>query len=191
MEILIVEDEVLICELTRRTLMNLGYRVLDPVHSGEDAVTAAGNHKPDLILMDIALQGEMDGITAAQKIHDMYEIPIIYVSGHANDSLLERAKPTEPYAYILKPFNDRELHMSIELAIYKHKHRHDSYLALSKKGIIPICSQCKKIRDENGEWQHIVKFIQENSNILFTHGLCPECFAQLYLDIDMNEITDA
>jgi len=77
-------------------------------------------HAPELILMDIVLKGEMDGVTAAEQIHERLDIPVIYLTGLTGDQITERAKITEPFGYILKPFQERELHTVIEIALYRH-----------------------------------------------------------------------
>ena len=89
--------------------------------SGEKAVTKAKEHKPDLVLMDIILKGEMNGIEAAEQISAQFHIPVIYLSAFADEEFLERAKITKPFGYITKPFEDEALHTAIEIALYKHK----------------------------------------------------------------------
>ncbi|MFH1942844.1 MAG: PAS domain S-box protein [bacterium] len=118
--ILLVEDESLIAEDIKSVLKQLGYSVLPAVSSGEEAVRKAEELKPDLILMDILLSGEMDGVTATEIIRSRSDIPIIYLTAHADEGTLERAKKTEPYGYILKPFHDQELKSVIDTAMYKH-----------------------------------------------------------------------
>ena len=90
------------------------------VNSGEDAFQAAGEHRPDLVLMDIMLKGDISGIEAANQIKHAYEIPVIYLTAYADESTLSKAKVTEPYGYIIKPFKEIDLHTSIEMALYKH-----------------------------------------------------------------------
>ncbi len=117
--ILIVDDEGIVAEDLSSCVRGLGYFVAGVAARGEDAVILAGVHRPDVVLMDIMLQGEMDGIRAAQLIRDHFGTPVIFVTAYADESTLERAKITEPYGYILKPFEERELHSTIEIAIYK------------------------------------------------------------------------
>jgi len=119
--ILIVEDERIIAEDIRRSLENLGYSVLSIVSSGEKAIDEANEKSPDLVLMDIVLKGKMDGIDTAGKIRSRFNIPVVYLTAYSDDIILERAKITEPFGYIIKPFNERELHINIEIALYKHK----------------------------------------------------------------------
>ncbi|MCP4298092.1 MAG: response regulator [Proteobacteria bacterium] len=118
-EILIVEDEAFIALGLQKKLETFGYFVSDVVHSGEKAIERVIELQPDLVLMDIVLEGEMDGIEAAKKIWDQFRIPIIYISAYGDDKNLNRAKQTEPVGYLLKPYSDRDLQITIELSLYK------------------------------------------------------------------------
>ncbi|MEN6610232.1 MAG: response regulator [Methanoregulaceae archaeon] len=119
--ILIVEDEGIVAEDLRFTLVGLGYDVIGIIDTGEKAVEKVVALAPDLILMDIMLAGEMDGIAAADRIHSKKDIPVIYVTAFADETLLARAKLTGPFGYILKPFNEREVQSNIEIALYRHQ----------------------------------------------------------------------
>lgn len=119
-KILIVEDESLIAEEIRKRLLGLGYDIVGVVTSGLEAVKLASASSPDLILMDVRLRGDMDGIEAAAQIRRQREIPIIFLTAYADDETLERAKRIEPFGYILKPFRDQELVIAIDMALYKH-----------------------------------------------------------------------
>jgi PAS domain S-box-containing protein len=119
--ILIVEDESIVAKDIKNRLRKLEYTVPAVVSSGEKAVEEAGKISPDLILMDIVLKGKMDGIEAAEHIRTEFGIPVVYLTAYADENTLQRAKMTEPYGYILKPFEDRELHTTIEMALYKHQ----------------------------------------------------------------------
>lgn len=118
--ILVVEDQNIIALDLKGRLTTLGYLVPAIVAYGEEAVVKAGEVKPDLVLMDIVLKGEMDGVQAAEQIHQQFGLPVIYLTAHSDERTLQRARLTEPYGYILKPFEDRELNMAIEIALYKH-----------------------------------------------------------------------
>ena len=120
-KILVVEDERIVAEDIRRSLKKLGYEVSAVVSTGRDALRRVKQLQPDLILMDIVLRMDMNGIQTAEKIHQHYDIPIIYLTAYADEETLDRAKKTEPYGYILKPFEDRELQTTIEMALYKHR----------------------------------------------------------------------
>ncbi len=119
--ILIVEDERIVARDLEGILDGLGYRVVGSVASGEQAVETATAERPDLVLMDIVLEGEMSGVDATRAIRERIDIPIIYLTAYSDDATLQRAKATEPFGYLLKPFDERELHTSIEMALYKHR----------------------------------------------------------------------
>jgi hypothetical protein len=118
--ILIVEDEYIVARDIAARVERQGYRVAEIVASGEDAVTQAGVTRPDLVLMDIKLSGPMDGVEAAEKIRASHDIPVVYLTAFADERTLERAKVTDAFGYLLKPFEERELHITIEMALYKH-----------------------------------------------------------------------
>lgn len=118
--VLVVEDESIVAKDIQNSLKKLGYTVPSVENSGEDAIDAAGQYSPDLILMDIMLKGEISGIEAADQIRTRYQIPVIFLTAYADESTLSKAKVTEPYGYIIKPFKEIDLHTSIEMALYKH-----------------------------------------------------------------------
>jgi CheY-like chemotaxis protein len=120
-QILVVEDDLIIADDIKESLISLGYAVCAIVSSGEEAIEKAEENKPDLVLMDIVLEGKMNGIEAADQIHSRFDIPVVYLTAYADEKTLERAKITEPYGYILKPYEYRELHSATEIALYKHK----------------------------------------------------------------------
>ncbi len=119
-KILIVEDESIVALELESRLCDLGYSVCGIVASGDEAIKLTKEHIPNIILMDINIKGPIDGVQTAEKIKEMYDIPIIFLTAFTDPSTLERAKITGPYGYIVKPFEERELHTSIEIAIYKH-----------------------------------------------------------------------
>ncbi len=118
--ILVVEDEAIVALDLRKRLGSLGYQIVDVVAQGEIAVAIAREQRPDLILMDVRLRGAMDGIQAADIIRAELGLPVVYLTAHADDATVDRARKTEPFGYILKPFDEKELRTVIEMAIYKH-----------------------------------------------------------------------
>lgn len=122
--ILVVEDESIVALDIQERLESLGYDVPTTVAAGEKAIEQAGLLRPDLVLMDIHLQGQMDGIEAADQIRRQFGIPVIYLTANADHPTVERAKFTEPFGYVIKPFEERELHTTIEIALYKHQSEH-------------------------------------------------------------------
>ena len=131
--ILVVEDERIVALDLVRTLEDLGYVVLDSVATGEAAIARAAELRPDAVLMDIRLAGEIDGILAADQIRSARDIPVIYLTAHADDETLRRAKQTGPSAYIVKPFKAVELRCALEIAL--HKHEIDSRLRARQRSL--------------------------------------------------------
>ena len=119
--ILIVDDERIVAINLHEQLEDLGYQPLGPAATGEAAITLAGELQPDLVLMDIQLGGDIDGVVAAREIRERFHIPSLFVTAFSEDATLERAKVAEPFGYILKPFEGRELKANIEMALYKHR----------------------------------------------------------------------
>ncbi|HXY54202.1 MAG TPA: response regulator [Nitrospirota bacterium] len=119
--ILVVEDGVIIADDIRSHLQKFGYDVPSIAKSGEEALMKVRNIRPDLVLMDIALRGRMDGIETAERIRSEFNIPVVYLTAFEDDRNLKRAKITEPFDYIVMPFADRDLHKTIEMALYRHR----------------------------------------------------------------------
>jgi PAS domain S-box-containing protein len=130
-KILVVEDERIIAEDIRGSLSRMGYAVTAVVATGHDAVEKAGTTSPDLVLMDIMLEGAMDGVQAAEQIIHLYNIPVIFLTAFGDESTLQRAKQSGPFGYALKPFEEKELHTTIEISL--HKHRLESRLKQSEQ----------------------------------------------------------
>ena len=118
-KILIVEDNAIVALETKERLRRLGYVVAGVTGTGKDAISLACSINPDLILMDINLKGDMDGITAAEQIAAFCPAPVIYITAYSNETTKERALKTNPSAYLVKPFREQELYRSIELALSK------------------------------------------------------------------------
>ena len=119
--IMIVEDERIVAEDIKEDLQNMGYAVTSVAKSGEMAIKMAENDRPDLVLMDIVLKGKMDGIETAKHFRSRFDIPVVYLSAYSDEKILERAKLTEPFGYVIKPFREKELQVNIEMGLYKHK----------------------------------------------------------------------
>jgi two-component system cell cycle sensor histidine kinase/response regulator CckA len=119
--IMVVEDESIVAMDIKMRLEGLGYGVTGTASSGEEAVALALRTRPDLVLMDIMLKGSIDGIEAAKRIKATLEVPVVYLTAYADEDTLQRAKVAEPFGYILKPFEERELRTAVETALYKHR----------------------------------------------------------------------
>ncbi len=116
-QILVVEDEYILAMNLKESLESFGYFVQDTADSAEKAIEKATKLHPNLVLMDIRLRGEMDGIQAAEQIWNRLHIPIIYLTGHSDQSTVERAMQTSPFGYLLKPAKEKELHTAIQAAL--------------------------------------------------------------------------
>lgn len=119
--ILVVEDEAVIVLDIRSRLLQMGYTVAGTASAAKEAVDLAGRYRPGLVLMDIRLQGNSSGIEAADEIRRRFKLPVIFLTAHADEATIQQAKLTRPYGYILKPFNDQELHAAIEIALHRHE----------------------------------------------------------------------
>jgi PAS domain S-box-containing protein len=119
--ILVVEDEAIIAEYISSSLESLGYEVCAVVATGEDAIRIAEELHPDLVVMDVVLQGEIDGISAANRIQESHRVPIVFLTAYSDEEMLDRATVAGPFGYLIKPFRDRELHSTIKMALFKHR----------------------------------------------------------------------
>lgn len=184
-KILIVEDEGIVAMELKSELEAMRYAA-DTFGSGEEAMENIELSRPDLVLMDIRLPGKMDGTEIADWLRERHDIPVIYLTAHTDEGTIEKAKATAPYSYIVKPFDMKELHIAIELALYRHKiEKEKEQLASELKdalakvkqlsGLLPICSYCKKIKDDKGYWEQVETYITKHSEALFSHGICPAC----------------
>ncbi len=118
--VLVVEDESIVSKDIQHSLKKLGYNVVGAASTGERAFELAQETNPDIILMDIMLKGDISGIETAERVKAELHIPVIYLTAYADESTLAKAKVTEPYGYIIKPFKEVDLHTSIEMALYKY-----------------------------------------------------------------------
>src|SRR4051812_27788009 len=132
--ILVVEDESIVAMDIQDGLERLGYRVVGVAATGEEAVALDEKHTPDLVVMDIRLKGPLDGIATAQRIHLRVNTPVIFLTANIDEATLARAMAADPYGYLSKPFNEADLHRTIEVALHKHRaeerHRREAEDAL-------------------------------------------------------------
>jgi two-component system, response regulator PdtaR len=192
---MVVEDDPNVSTVLSARLESLGYRVCGTAETGLEAVSGVFRHHPDLVTMDILLKGEMNGIEAATKIAERSDVPIIYMTCLSDQKVFERAIETNPYGYIIKPYDINELRSSIEIAVIKHEATKAQELLIAQlqtalqkvktlSGLLPICSSCKRIRNDDGKsWQHIEDYIANHSDADFTHGICPDCARRLYPEL--------
>lgn len=196
-QILIAEDDAYTAQDLKYRLESLHYEVRGITARAQEAVTLAESLRPDLVLMDIQLLGEMDGIEAAEQIR-IFQVPVVYVSGYCDGPILNRAKLTEPYGYILKPYDTSHLQVSIEMGLYKHRleqQRLEQFKGVQEtlanvktlRGRLSICCYCKQIHEETGNWIQIEAYIMKHSDASFTHGMCPECFERVKRQLEATE----
>jgi len=163
--ILVVEDEAIVARDIQQQLEKLHYSVVATVDSYEEAIRQAGACKPDLVLMDIVLEGGRDGIDAAQIMCSRFNIPVVYLTAFSDREKLQRACATEPYGYLVKPFEPRELHTTIQAALYKHgvdsrlKQSLDESERLNKL-LLEREFRIKELRDENKCLQERIAALQ-------------------------------
>lgn len=192
--ILVVEDDTNVAAVLEARLESFGYDVCDIASTGLRAIESALQYHPDLILMDILLEGDMNGIEAADKIAEHLDVPVIFLTCLNDPAVLERAINTNPYGYIVKPYDNAALKSSIEITLLKHRagqerenliERLEQALIEVKRlsGLLPICASCKRIRDDEGGWQQIEEYIATHSEADFSHGICPQCAHELYPEV--------
>lgn len=197
--IFVVEDDPNVSTVLTARLESLGYLICGTAESGFEAISGVYRHLPDLVTMDILLKGEMNGIEAAAKISEGSDVPIIFMTCLSDRQVFERAIQTNPFGYIVKPYDINELRSAIEIAIVKHRaaKEREALIAQLKKalkevkivtGLLPICAACKRIRNnDDSSWQPIEDYIASHSDANFTHGICPDCAHRLYPDLYNNK----
>lgn len=192
LKVLVADDEVLVAESVEGMLEDLGHTVVGHASNGRQAVGLAAEMQPDVILMDINMP-EMNGLEAARRITETCPIPIVVLTAFESRELVARASLVGVGAYLTKPPNQFELERALTIATARfadvqrlRRSNDDLARTLDQerklKGILPICSGCKKIRDEQGEWHAVEAYISKYSNVKFSHGICPDCVTELYTE---------
>ncbi len=195
--ILVVEDDANVAVVLEARLEAFGYRVCEIARSGPGAIRSAVRHSPDLVLMDIMLEGEMNGIEAAEGIGAQIDVPIIFLTCLNDDRIMDRAIQTSPFGYLVKPYDTAALRSCIEIALIKHRSEKERDRLIKKleaallevkrlSGLLPICASCKRIRIDGG-WQQIEDYISAHSEADFSHSICPECARRLYPEICLDK----
>lgn len=200
--ILIVEDDPLVARALALRLSAMGHGVVGPVAGGGEAVALAARERPDLVLMDIVLSGGVDGIEAARVILEEQRVPLLYLTAHADDERFARARLTAPYAYLLKPYNDRELELAIELALQRHQHdsllrgeaarqdRRIDELATMLGALVEGSTDCIMAKDADGRYllcnRAFEQLLGRSRSEILGHGddelLPPELAARCHAD---------
>lgn len=181
-KILIVEDEIVVAQDISNRLTDSNYQVIGIAPTASKALELIGeNPDVDIILLDIILKGDRDGIELARQINDQYNIPFIFLTSHADSYLVERAKSVQPYAYILKPFNDRQVSVAIELALVNFSNKAPENDLLANKGFAPNDNQVLQINDslflkKDNYFERVllkeILFLEADSNYTTIHTQC-------------------
>lgn len=189
--ILVVEDEGIVAENIRECLIGSGYSVVGPVDSGEEAIRVCSGQQIDLALMDIQLAGNLTGLQAADEIRSRYSVPIVFLTAFSDTETIECAQEQAPYGYVVKPFSGRELEIAVKMAlagaaVARERNRLLNELQTTVdhvtrlQGLLPICAHCKRIRDDDGYWKSVERYLNEQLKTSFSHGICPKCCEEHY-----------
>lgn len=200
MRVLIVEDDFLVSEMIYGTLEDIGYTVIGKATNGLQAVQMTRKLEPDVVLMDIQMP-QLDGLQAAAQIQKNCPTPVVILTAHTSTELVEKASKVGVGAYLIKPPQTTEVERAITIAVARHRDLMEltrlntelqEALAHVKmlSGLLPICSSCKKIRDDEGYWHQVEIYIRERTDAEFTHGLCPDCAHTLYPGLMTDSVAD-
>ncbi len=199
-KVFVVEDEALISMELLDRLASMGYSPCGQAVRADAALERIAATKPDVVIMDINLSSDVDGIEIAHRIRQQADIPVLYLTAYSDPKLVERATATGSYGYLIKPFDERELRANIEFALFKHRIERELRLAnqllqqrsaeleasnqrlqsaldnvKELRGIISICLSCKKVRNDANFWESVEGYIAKHTDAMFSHGLCPDC----------------
>jgi len=179
LRILVADDEPDMQDYFQRMLPRLGHRVVATVGSGLELVEQCRSLHPDLVMTDIHMPG-MDGIDAAAQVYRERPVPVILVSAHHDAALVERAEADHILGYLVKPIKLADLEPTIAVAIRRFAQVQALQEALARvqqlQGLLPICTYCKKIRDDGNYWQQVETYITVHSAARFSHSICPDCY---------------
>ncbi len=205
--VLVAEDDYLVSETIKYALKEIGYELIGKAVDGREAVEMACSCKPDVVLMDIKMP-EINGLEATSQIQERCPVPVIVLTAHESQDFVEKASEAGAAAYLTKPPKSAEIERAVTIAISRHKDLMElrrlnkeiesKNKALEKsfreikilRGFLPICAECKKIRDDKGYWNQIECYIRDHSEAEFSHSICPDCAKKLYPDFVMNNKKD-
>jgi YesN/AraC family two-component response regulator len=199
--VVIAEDDYLVSEEIIRSVRKLGFDVVGDVATGRQAVELTQATRPDLVLMDIQMP-EMDGIEAARRIQEVQPTPVIILTAHETQDLVEEASEAGVAAYLTKPPDPSQIERAASIALARFRdmmeiHRLNEELVLKNwklkealerirtlEGILPLCASCKSIPDEDGNWISLDTYVTKHTRAAFSHGLCPSCEARFLKEVD-------
>lgn len=183
--VLVAEDNKVVSLMIQNSLDKLGHELAGVAESGREAVRMALSLEPDVILMDIEMP-ELNGLDATWEIQHRKSVPVVVLTAYEDDKLIEKAGQVGVSAYLLKPPRTKEIERAIIMAMARHDDLMECWRLnreLEKavaeiktlRGILPLCSFCKRIRDAKGEWQKVDVYISRNSEAAVSHSVCPDC----------------
>lgn len=189
--VFVVEDEALIAMELLDRLGDLGFEPCGHAANGEAALHAIAPAKPDAVLMDIHLGPGIDGVDTAQRVRATTDVPIVFLTAYCDAALVARAAAVDAFGYVLKPFSDRAVQAALTMALARHAAARDLRTAnrtlLAEvagagglQGIVPICMDCKKIRDTDQQWHRLEAFLAVHTQAQFSHGYCPDCAREAF-----------
>lgn len=167
-KVLVVEDEAIVAKDISVCLKKIGYDVLGTLSKGEKVIPAIKEERPDLVLMDIMLAGEMTGIEVSKLIKEEFDIPVVFLTAYADEKTISKAKVTEPYGYVIKPFKEIDLRTSIEMALYKYKKEKEKIAGIKENSLTQTSALSKEFIYVKSN-SRLVKV--ENESILFVEAL--------------------
>ena len=196
LNIIIAEDDFIICQDVKRMLTKIGHQVIGEVSNGLDAVSKTLELEPDLVMMDIKMPG-IDGLEASKRIQDKRSTPVVVLTSYDDEELAKKAADNGVSAFLIKPTNEKELKRVIMLALARHddlircmKLNEELQDALKEiktlRGIIPICSYCKNIRDDKGYWSQVEEYIAQRTKAEFSHSICADCEKKVYDEMGLD-----
>jgi AmiR/NasT family two-component response regulator len=198
--ILVAEDNTLVRRPICSLLEETGYLVAGQAVDGREAVRLTRELHPDAVLLDLEMP-ELDGIAAAQAISQCCPTPVVVLTAYDAPELVNQASSAGVGAYLVKPPDGDALDRSIAIAVARHsdllelrrlnrelRETLDEVRQLRK--MLPICASCKRIRDDDGYWQDVADYLHQHAALDFTHGLCPDCLARLYPDLQEEDATN-
>lgn len=193
--IFLVEDEALIAMELRDRLTTLGYTVCGQAARGEQALEKIPALAPDIVLMDIRLAGALNGVETATLLRERCDVAVVFLTAFSDTELIQQVGAAGSFGYLVKPFEERELHATLQVALCRHaadrqmrETNRQLQAALAKvkqlEGLIPICMYCKKVRDPKSYWHQIESYLSAQTDAKFSHSLCPECYEKYMRQID-------
>lgn len=171
-------------------LVAQGFEIAGRADTGAGAVAMAYATKPDLVLMDISLLGEMDGIDAARAIQEGPGSPVVFLTSETDPGMLACAKAVEPHGYLLKPLDPRALRPTIEMALHKFvmeqerqeitKQLRETLAEVERlRGLLPVCAWCRRVRDDQRYWDNLDEYLAKHFSTRYSHGICQDCEARV------------